>query len=40
MNPSIRTRNLIAKLGTYINNHHNNKFAEFAYYTLCYIYYR
>lgn len=39
MRPSIRTRNLISKLGTYIN-HHNNKFAEFAYYTLCNIYFR
>ena len=39
MKPNIHTRNLIAKLGQYINNH-NNKFVESVYYTLCNIYFR
>lgn len=32
-------RDIIANLGQYINNH-NDKLAEFIYYTLCNIYYR
>lgn len=39
MKPSIRTRKFIGRLGTYIN-HHNDKFVEFVYYTLCNIYFR
>ena len=39
MKPNIRTRKFIGRLGTYINNH-NDKLAEFIYYSLCNIYFR